>query len=218
VVAQGGGDQRHVARANGVDEAAVAAHHIRQLTAPELDRGPHQRAHLAVELVPELGQPGPAARRDEQAVQARVALDGLGQVARRDGLGHRVEFAPERRDQVVVDDRALLGDRAGLEEVAGEAGVLDLGPRHAGHPAAAARRELDQPVVLELHQRRPQRRPADAELGREARLDEPLARGELVVEYSPPKREPNGLRQRKVRDHDDSRMSVSIGRLVAVAQ
>ena len=68
-----------------------------QVTSLELQRGPHQGAHLAVEGMPELRQPGPAADRDEHAVQPGVALDGLRHVTGLDRLNHGVELLAERR-------------------------------------------------------------------------------------------------------------------------
>ncbi len=95
MVFQRGRDDGPVPGGDGRDQLPVPVDDLGQVTTLELDRGTHQRAHLAVERVPQLGEPAAAARLDEHAVQPGVTLDHRGQVAakvnrprhRRRGLG-----------------------------------------------------------------------------------------------------------------------------------
>src|SRR3954447_26171387 len=136
------------------------------------------------------GVEGAAARETEQdGVEALVELDvalerGRGRTVRADD---RVELgdAAVQRLELVRLVQALGGQPRGgaLEHAAQVDRVGGLLARERAHDEAAARRRLDEPLVLETREREAQRRTLDAELRRERDLRQPLAAAQLAVEH-----------------------------------
>ena len=93
--------------------------------------------------------------------------------------------------------RSALGGEAGgraLEHAAQLDRVADVRLRELAHDVAAALEAAQQPLVLELGEREPQRRPRDAEPLDQRQLRHPLAGRELAVE--------DQLAQAQERPHD----------------
>src|SRR4051794_10761990 len=137
----------------------------------------------------------------EALVELDVALER--RRGRTVGAHDRVEprDAAVERLEVVWVVEALGGQPGGraLEHAAQVDRVGRLLARERPHDEPAARRRLDEPLVLEAREGEAQRRPRDAELIRERDLREPLAAAQLAVEHelAQAQRRAQPLRQRR---------------------
>src|SRR3954466_9285556 len=148
-------------------------------------RGERQREDAGVG-----GVEGAAAREAEQdGVEALVELDvalerGRGRAVRADDRVELGDAAVQRLELVrVAEPRARQPRGGALEHPAQVDRVGRLLTRERAHDEAAARRRLDEPLVLEAREREAQRRARDGALRGERDLRQPLAAAQLSVEH-----------------------------------
>src|SRR5579884_3209198 len=120
-------------------------------------------------------------------------------------LAHQPAQLPHVAD--IFRGKALAGGTSGAAfEKAAYLAYLGGGlGRHPRHHRPTPRLRVDQPLVLELMQRAPQRRPAYLQLVRHLDLDDALARREVPVDDRPPQVRYHGVRQRLMPDRLDRR-------------
>src|SRR4051812_2511687 len=149
---------------------------------------------------------------EHQGVEALVELDvalerGGGRTV---GTDDRVELgdAAVQRLELVRVLEALGREPRGrpLEHAAQVDRVGRLLARERAHDEAAARRRLDEPLVLEAGEREAQWRARDAELRRERDLRQPLAGAELAVEHELAQAQRRAQPLRQLRDGPAHRM------------
>ena len=156
------------------------------------------------EGLPALLEHGVAGRLDDHAMEGDVVLDEAVHVASARRGPHRLELGLQHLDLAVELLRRLLR-RELLEDGADGVDLDQLGLAEAPDTGAAERLRLDEPQELEVAERLAHGRLARAELGRDPRLDEPLAGLELPAHDAVEQDVLHLLAQHRPRDraHDD---------------
>ena len=139
---------------------------------------------------PDLHRVQLARGRDHDLVEAEVGLDELDQVVGLPGLLHQPDLLAELGEVLVRHRRDRSYEAVALERQADrDQDLVHLLVGDAEHDRAAVRERHDETLVLELSQRLAHRSAARAELRRERRLDQAVARFEAARDD----RRPHGL-------------------------
>ncbi len=167
--------QLRVARLQRGEQLAVLVDHRAEALAAAVaeEVGPDPRPDRA----PDLNGVGLPGARDDDVVEPEVGLDELEQVVRLRRLLHQPDLLAELGVVLVGHPVEGVQEAVALEREADrDQHLLHLFVRDAEHDGATVGDRHHEALVLELAQRLAHRAPARAELARQRRLDQALAR------------------------------------------